>query len=426
MEDTQTRPVDATFVHAVRDALTYLYDWVKLRRSHLVGVFDLGHRDDPGVALREVLIAAIEYAKPGPEVPTKARAWRYYNLLYARYIEQFTQGETAIELGLSIRHLRREEVLAVEAIATRLWNYYEVENKWLAPPRTPAEKASEPPEISAQVPNRIEELAWMQHSFPSEPVDVQHLVQEVVSATSSATSASHIRVECHVETGLPRAIVQRTALRQALLTLLTVAARLLQRNPITIRISCSGPNVCLDLVGELAHEGASLTEQDSEQLGMARELLRLSRGGLEVDYALAGQESFSARVVILAERRVCVLVVDDNWDTLQLLERYLSGTSYQFVGTTNSDQAFHLLQETPPDLIVLDVMFPEVDGWELLGRLRQHPLTQNTPIIICTILPHEQLALDLGATAFVRKPFTREQLLTALDQYSGQTAIAPD
>ena len=49
LEDTQTRPVDATFVHAVRDALTYLYDWVKLRRSHLVGVFDLGHRDDPSL-----------------------------------------------------------------------------------------------------------------------------------------------------------------------------------------------------------------------------------------------------------------------------------------------------------------------------------------------------------------------------------------
>lgn len=74
-----------------------------------------------------------------------------------------------------------------------------------------------------------------------------------------------------------------------------------------------------------------------------------------------------------------------------------------------------MAQESPPRIIVLDVMMPEIDGWEVLGRLRQHPLTSHIPIIICTILAEEELALSLGASGFLRKPVSREAFLGALD-----------
>ena len=65
---------------------------------------------------------------------------------------------------------------------------------------------------------------------------------------------------------------------------------------------------------------------------------------------------------------------------------------------------------------MLDVMLPGIDGWELLGRLREHPRTRNVPVVISTILPQEQLALALGAAAFLRKPINRETLLSSLDR----------
>ena len=68
-----------------------------------------------------------------------------------------------------------------------------------------------------------------------------------------------------------------------------------------------------------------------------------------------------------------------------------------------------------PQIIVLDVMMPHVDGWEILGRLRQHPVTGQIPIIVCTILAQEELALSLGASSFIRKPITRQAFLAALD-----------
>jgi CheY-like chemotaxis protein len=69
-----------------------------------------------------------------------------------------------------------------------------------------------------------------------------------------------------------------------------------------------------------------------------------------------------------------------------------------------------------PKIIVLDVMMPGINDWELLGQLREHPRLREIPIIVCTILPLEQLALLLGAAAFLRKPVSRELFLQALDR----------
>ncbi len=75
-----------------------------------------------------------------------------------------------------------------------------------------------------------------------------------------------------------------------------------------------------------------------------------------------------------------------------------------------------MAEEFAPRIILLDVMMPGVHDWEPLGRLREHPATRSVPIIVCTILPQEQLALALGAAGFVRKPVSREALLAALDR----------
>ena len=65
-------------------------------------------------------------------------------------------------------------------------------------------------------------------------------------------------------------------------------------------------------------------------------------------------------------------------------------------------------------------MMPQVDGWEVLGQLQQTAATQQTPVVVCTILADAELALSLGAAAFVRKPVTREAFLAALDRAAEQ------
>ena len=109
----------------------------------------------------------------------------------------------------------------------------------------------------------------------------------------------------------------------------------------------------------------------------------------------------------------------------QLIKRHLEESNYTFVGVSDPRDALAKAVACTPRVILLDVMLPGIDGWELLGRLREHPVTRATPIIVCTILPHERLSLTLGAAAFLRKPFTRAALLAALDTQVGQAAPRP-
>jgi CheY-like chemotaxis protein len=154
---------------------------------------------------------------------------------------------------------------------------------------------------------------------------------------------------------------------------------------------------------------------------MARQLVELSGGSLQTLPSEDARCPFAVKFILPTAEERAVLVIDDNADTLQLFQRYLEGSRYLFIGTSDPEQALSLAEELAPQVIVLDVMLPGIDGWELLGRLRAHPAIGDKAIIVCTILPQERLALTLGAAAFLRKPVSRSALLSALDH---QTHLA--
>ena len=131
---------------------------------------------------------------------------------------------------------------------------------------------------------------------------------------------------------------------------------------------------------------------------------------------VAGDASFIAHLHLRAAAQATILFIEDNPDTLQLYRRYLAGTGYRFAGAATDEQIAAALAEVVPQVIVLDVMLSGMDGWEVLGRLRTHPRTQEIPVVMCSILPLEQLALNLGASAFLQKPVSREALLATLGQ----------
>jgi CheY-like chemotaxis protein len=118
-----------------------------------------------------------------------------------------------------------------------------------------------------------------------------------------------------------------------------------------------------------------------------------------------------------------VLVIDDNADTLQLLQRYMEGTRYRIVATENPGDAMSLVEEANPQIIVLDVMMPAVDGWGILRQLRQDIATSSLPVVVCTVLPQRELAIALGASDFIRKPFPRKRFLNVLDQQVGRLEL---
>jgi CheY-like chemotaxis protein len=118
--------------------------------------------------------------------------------------------------------------------------------------------------------------------------------------------------------------------------------------------------------------------------------------------------------MLAAPEQTVVLIVDDNGDWLELVQRYAAGTAYQVVTTNAPAAACATAGKLQPAVIVLDVMMHDVDGWQVLSELRHDPATAHIPVIVCTILPLEQMALALGATAFLQKPVSQQQFLHAL------------
>jgi DNA-binding response OmpR family regulator len=108
-----------------------------------------------------------------------------------------------------------------------------------------------------------------------------------------------------------------------------------------------------------------------------------------------------------------IMVVDDDEDFTTLYEQYLRRAGFDAVAENQSSKAMELAYATRPDLILLDLMMPEPDGFQLCRMLRADPNFQRTPIIIVTALNVEDsriVALGAGANDYLTKPFHIEEL----------------
>lgn len=114
-----------------------------------------------------------------------------------------------------------------------------------------------------------------------------------------------------------------------------------------------------------------------------------------------------------------VLVVDDEIDTLNLLRTILEISGYQAVTTLNSVDAITLAEVEHPDVVLLDIMMPELDGFTLCKMMRVHPATMNLPIVFVTAyssLDLEDRRKDAGADMVLPKPIGMDTLVDAVEQ----------
>ena len=109
-----------------------------------------------------------------------------------------------------------------------------------------------------------------------------------------------------------------------------------------------------------------------------------------------------------------ILVVDDEQDILDLLVFNLKSEGYKTVTAMDGDEALELASQSKPDLIILDVMLPKKDGWEVIRELRKQPKTQDIPVVFLTARDSEfdeVLGLELGADDYIVKPIALRKLL---------------
>ncbi len=114
-----------------------------------------------------------------------------------------------------------------------------------------------------------------------------------------------------------------------------------------------------------------------------------------------------------------ILVVDDDPDLLHILETRFKAAGYQTVTASSGRDAFEKAQKETPDLIVLDIVMPGIDGFQTLTQLKSSPKTSEIPVIILTArgqTDDADEAMKLGATAYMTKPFESKELLAKIQE----------
>ena len=200
------------------------------------------------------------------------------------------------------------------------------------------------------------------------------------------------------------AAIHPSVLRQVLISVIDQLAKQMGAGEIRISAAPIDDKVHICLSGAPLSAALNNLEPISELLSSFNIAVQVQR--LE--------NSFQITLALLLVDR-CVLVVDDNPDMVHLYRRYLAGTRYYAQSVNRGEKSFEAIELYHPDVMVLDVMLPDIDGWDLLTRLQENPVTRPLPVVICSVMHEKELALALGARYILAKPVQRKDFILALD-----------
>lgn len=127
-----------------------------------------------------------------------------------------------------------------------------------------------------------------------------------------------------------------------------------------------------------------------------------------------------------------LLIVEDDPDIRNLLDTTLTFRGYRVVSAQNGREALDIAQKEHPEIVVADIMMPELDGFGLVHRLRIDPATRRIPVVFITATyvadEDREFALKIGATRFIQKPVDLDQFLTTIGdlfERGPHTAVQP-
>ncbi|MCB0210001.1 MAG: response regulator [Anaerolineae bacterium] len=362
---------------------------------------------------RQTMIQTIQSLKSAPmDTSVSLRHQRFCELLIYRYIQGLTQEETADRLGITPRHVRRQQQKATYVLARYFWE--KREGKSFS--SVEMEKPTDQPETEAvawrsQV---REELAALQQSAPGQVVEVATALQSVLKIGEVLASKHSITLQLEPVKPTMTVAMHATVFRQVVITALEKLVRSIEAGHIILTVSGDRHNVYLTITGT----PAAVKQPPDSQL--IREILSINGGSIE---AYLDKDHVGFRIALPTADEVTVLVIDDNDDLVHFYQRYTTGTRYSIVHLAEGKDVLDKIDDITPDIIVLDVMLPDTDGWELLTDLQQCPTTQTLPIIVCSVVRRAELALSLGATLYLAKPVRRREFIEALDHVFNQALV---
>ncbi len=395
-------PIAKEVLSALRSALAHLDDPIYLENHPLAGRIRFIAEAAPssrGKILRRALRLAIEALDPHPNGDESGAQLQCYQVLYRYAIAKQSILAIAAQLNISERQAYRELERSVEALAAVLF-----------PEETAFEPSVAPAVLDMQTSLRseVERLSVAE----KQRLDLAALVTDVVESARYLAESRGIEIILCCPSGEMAVFAHRVMLRQVLLNLLSHAVVQHQGARIGVKLESLEGTALVHITYLTSNPGVqagpetplAVAAQLAETLGVIWSKQRDADGTTRI----------SLRIPLLRER--VILIVDDNEGLIALFRRYLAHQPYRVYAACSASQALRAVDQIRPDVIILDVMMPEQDGWEALMSLRANPAGRAARVVVCSIINDPQLSAALGADGFLHKPVDRASLLQLLDR----------
>ncbi|MGQ9554093.1 MAG: response regulator [Anaerolineae bacterium] len=384
---------------AVHEALASLYDNVRLAQASLIAFFPkvqgILALDERAEAMRSLLLEALDSLRPAHRLPFGSPACRSYEVLKLRYLERMRIADIEDELSLGRRQVFRDLEEAEAKLA-------EVLASWVVAQQ---DSSDERDTLSDELLTLV--------STPGH-VSLSEVVLEAVAVV--APLAKQVGKAVVIAPGDETAgyvLADAAIIRQVLVQLLCCAVQSAQRRVgVSLEVGDQESQAIVAIhfqgaVDAIQERRLADAQRIAESLGMSCRLGRSEGGQSCITLSLS------------RSRPVSVLVVEDNPGAVELYRRYLSSRGWLVQSVSDPLLACEAARRSRPDVIVLDIMMPRLDGWSVLGRLRQQPETRATPVLICSIVEQPELGATLGATAYLTKPVSQGEFMAALRRCLG-------
>ncbi|MBI3814679.1 MAG: response regulator, partial [Nitrospinae bacterium] len=311
-----------------------------------------------------------------------------------------------------------------------------------------------------------------------EMIDIGEIAEGVVSTVDSLIIGKPVKLKMELEEELPATFVDKTRIRQVMLNILSNAVKFtdkgeirlkvrkiryedmktIENNPdgycpkrspvregdfILVSVTDTGIGIKREDMPMVFEEfrqidSSSARKEGGTGLGMAisnkfillhgGEIWVESRPGIGSVFHFTVPVSETAEKTLPAIERVIapidrekevIMVIDDEINSITLLRRTLEKEGYEVVGIQDPNEAIKRVGEIKPNAIILDVIMPKRDGWEIIQELKSKPETKDIPVIFCTIIADKKLGFSLGASDYLVKPVRDDDLLRSLRMLNG-------
>jgi CheY-like chemotaxis protein len=390
------------FRNIVKDILNHISDPAYLENHQLINTFvDNGSNQGSIQGLREIFHDGIDLLQPPSNTPAIAPEWRCYKILTLRFLQLKEWHIIETDLGLSQRQVQRDLKKGLDALISILWDRYTKIGKNL-----PLKEDSTNKSVDTYDQELIkEELKNWEITYNR--VNLDNIIQQALQLCNSLLKADfNDRVNLtEIDKNLS-VMVDPVLTKQGIYKILSMVGSGISDARVNIRTRKLN-EFFYDLSFEINHSNPLLI--DSWMTGKLFFTIQGLNQNLNESLKLT-----IISVILPVQKQISCLVIDDVESVRRLIERMLGSYGIQVFGADNYDDALGLIQLIKPDFILLDILMPKMDGWQMMTNIAANPDTSEIPVIICSVLYEPELSQAVGAKAYIRKPINRLELIDTL------------